>query len=209
MTITPRTWARTAAILGVLLLGITLLAACSGAPAPAPHLRQLPLPRRRPPPRSHPPTPRRRPPCRQPPPPWRPPIHQRRSRPHGHRGAQPRTGRRCRRHQLRHLPHQRRDAAKTRRRRGACGEASPKGKAEGVMCLRWRHGKRFSSARRSSLTAIRTPRPTNCIQCHGGQGGVEDMEAAHAGRRHRPDQRQGEHREAVRRVPHRDHQPRR
>ena len=34
MTITPRTWARTAAILGVLLLGITLLAACSGAPAP-------------------------------------------------------------------------------------------------------------------------------------------------------------------------------
>ena len=36
MSITPRTWARTAAILGALLLGILLLAACSGAPAPVP-----------------------------------------------------------------------------------------------------------------------------------------------------------------------------
>ena len=36
MSFTPRTCARTAAILGILLLGITLLAACGGAPAPAP-----------------------------------------------------------------------------------------------------------------------------------------------------------------------------
>ena len=56
----------------------------------------------------------------------------------------PRAGRR-RCGQLRHLPHQRRDAAEACRRRGTRGEASPKGKAEGALCLRWRHGKRYSS----------------------------------------------------------------
>ena len=51
------------------------------------------------------------------------------------------------------------------------------------------------------MTAIRTPRRT-CIQCHGGEGGADDMAEAHEGVVVDPTETK-ERRQAVRRLPHR------
>ena len=83
MSRTPRNWAGTLALLGLLIIGVATLAGCGGQPAaqpPAVAQVETAVPPTEVPPA---PTATAIPPTQAPdrPPPWRPPTHQRRNRP--------------------------------------------------------------------------------------------------------------------------------